>query len=212
MRRRLPLSNLKHVAVATLFRERSAKASHNGWCLDTLAGRFVEVSGSAATAALTATATLILQAQRRGEPVAWIAGRRSIFFPPDFAASGIDLDALPVVHVTDARQASRVADALLRSGGFAIVVLDLGCGTDFSIAVQTRLAGLAKKHHTALLCITRKSERAVPLGSLVSIRGEIERKRANFDRFSFKLRVVKDKRRGPGWSHVEVCRGPDGLC
>ena len=30
--------------------------------------------------------------------------------------------------------------------------------------------------------------------------------------FTCTARVLKDKRGGPGWQHVEVCRGPDGLC
>lgn len=180
------------------------------WGLESLAGRFVELSGSGPTATLTAAATLILQAQQNGEPAAWIASRESSFFPPDFAASGIDLDALAVVHVDDSTKAARVADALLRSGGFAIVVLDFRAKMSF--AIQSRLAALAKKHHTALLCITRKQERAPSLGSLVSIRGEIAKRRADFDRFACELRVIKDKRGGPGWGQTEIFCGPDGLC
>ena len=38
---------------------------------------------------------------------------------------GIDLDALPVVRVPDARAAGRAADHLVRSGGFGLVVIDL---------------------------------------------------------------------------------------
>jgi recombination protein RecA len=164
------------------------------WRIEALAGRLVEVSGSAPTATLTAAASLILEAQ------------------PDFAASGIDLNALPVIRAPDEKKAWRATDTLLRSGGFAVVVFDLGYETDFPLAVQTRLAGLARKHHTVLLCITRKGRQVPSLGSLVSIRAEVGKRRADFDRFSCELRVVKDKRQGPGWRHSEVCRGPDGLC
>jgi recombination protein RecA len=208
----LPVSKLKGVFVASQIRSESGGSSGGHWCLDALAGRLVEISGAAATASLTAAASLILEAQRRGEPAAWVAGAYSTFFPPDFAVSGIDLDALPVVRVPDATKASGVADQLLRSGGFAIVVLDLGVGAELPIPIQTRLLGLAKKHHTVLLCITRKEGRVPSLGSLVSIRGEIQRNRTSFDRFTCELRVIKDKRRGPGWGHVEICRGPGGLC
>jgi len=183
-----------------------------GWRIEALAGRLVEVSGSAPTATLTIAASLILEAQRRGELAAWVGARDSIFFPPDFAASGIDLNGLPVIRAPDEKKAWRATDALLRSGGFAVVVFDLGYEADFPLAVQTRLAGLARKHHTVLLCITRKGRQVPSLGSLVSIRAEVGKRRADFDRFSCELRVVKDKRQGPGWRHSEVCRGPDGLC
>lgn len=186
--------------------------SSKEWSLDTLAGRLVEISGSAATAALTAAAELILEAQHRGESAAWVTDRESTFFPPDFAAAGIDLAALPVIQVADSGKVSKIADTLLRSGGFAIVVLDLGARMVLSIKNQTRLAGLAKKYHSALVCLTRKARQAPSLGSLISLRAEINKKRTSFDRFTCELRIVKDKRRGPGWRHVEVCRGTDGLC
>lgn len=205
------VSNRDDVVVARQI-QGSSTATNGEWGLDTLAGRFVELSGSASSATLTAAAALILEAQLRGEPTAWVAGRPSVFFPPDFAASGIDLEALPVIHVPDTTRAARVTDSLLRSGGFAIVVLDLGAEAVLPLAFQTRLAGLARKHHTALLCITKKGTDAPSLGSLVSIRAQVEKKRTDFDRFACEVHVVKDKRRGPGWGHREVCRGPDGMC
>lgn len=184
----------------------------SAWRLDALAGRYVELTGAAATAALTACAALILEAQQRGELAAWIAGERSTFYPPDFAASGIDVEALPVVRVDDARDAARAADTLIRSGSFALVVLDLGSDARFSLGVQSRLTGLAKHHHTALLCITRTLRQTASRGSLVSLRAETETKRVDFDRFACELRVLKDKRRAPGAAQTEICRGPDGLC
>ena len=188
-------------------------AQHSAWRLDALAGRFVEVSGDAAGAVLTVSAALIREAQRRGGLAAWIGGCGSTFYPPDFAASGIDLAALPVVRVVDTLQAARVADTLLRSGGFALLVLDLGHKLDLPFALQTRLVGLAKQHHTALLALTRPTRHtnASP-SSLVSLRVETQRRRIGHDCFLCELRVVKDKRRSPGWTHTEICHGPDGLC
>lgn len=182
------------------------------WALSELLGRFVELSGAAATAALTIVAQLIAEAQRRSELAAWIGSRAYTFYPPDFAAAGIDLAALPVVHATDVIKAARAADALIRSGGFAIVVMDLGYKAELPMPVQTRLVGLAKKHRTALVCITRHDDDAAPLGSLVSIRGETEKHRTGFDCFDCALHIVKDKRHSPGWAHTETCRGADGLC
>ena len=180
------------------------------WSLDALLGRFVELSGGPATAALTTAAQLIAEAQRRHELAAWVGNRDYTFYPPDFAAAGIDLDALPVVHAPEARKAARAADALIRSGGFALVILDLG-NVELPMPVQTRLVGLAKKHHTALVSLTRRDADVVPLGSLVSIRGETEKERAGFDAFTCTLHILKDKRHTPGRIHVEISHGTDGL-
>ena len=35
--------------------------------------------------------------------------------------------------------------------------------------------------------------------------------RTGFDEFTWDVDIVKDKRRGPGWSHSGPCRGPEGL-
>jgi recombination protein RecA len=182
------------------------------WKLDNLMGRFVEISRARGTASLTAAASLILEAQQRKEPSAWVAVGGSIFFPPDFASSGIDLAALPVVRIESCIAAARVADHLLRCGAFAVVVLDLQRPAFLSVAVQTRLAALAKKHSTALLCLTRTQREMPSLGTLVSLRGAGALEKTGFDRFTWTLDILKDKRQGPGWSHAEVCHGPDGLC
>jgi recombination protein RecA len=78
--------------------------------------------------------------------------------------------------------------------------------------VQSRLAGLAKKHRSVLLCLTRKKRDEPSIGSLVSLRGVTRVKKTGFDRFTWEINVTKDKRRGPGWSYAETLRGPEGLC
>jgi recombination protein RecA len=181
-----------------------------GWSLDSLGGRFLEISSQ--TVSITAAASLILDAQHRGEPAAWVAIGDSTFFPPDFAACGIDLESLPVVRVPHLISASRAADGLLRSGGFGVIILDLGNDIDMRIAVQVRLAALAKKHHTTLLCLTRKEPAVPSLGPLVSLRAQGAIHRTGFDRFTWELEILRDKRRGLGWRYTEVCHGPDGLC
>jgi recombination protein RecA len=184
------------------------------WTLDSLAGRFAELSSPAAGASLTAAIALVRDAQLRAEPAAWISVGGSIFYPPDVAASGVDLDALPVVRAADKRAGARAADHLLRSGGFAVIVMDLGPHHSLRMSMQSRLSGLAKKHRTVLLCLTRKNTDAPSIGSLVSIRGEATVEKTGFDRFAWQVRVIKDKRRGPGWRYTpeNLYRGPEGLC
>jgi recombination protein RecA len=189
-----------------------APARPVAWRLDVFRGRLAEVSGSHACASLTLVFRLVHEAQRCAEPVVWISRCASLFYPPDVAEAGVDLGALAVVRAPGTRRAARAADHLLRSGGFGLVVLDVGADDRMPVAFQTRLAGLAKKHDAALLCITEKEDRRPSLGSLVSLRAEAIRTERAGDRFRCEVRVLKDKRRGPGWTHVEVCHGPDGLC
>ena len=172
--------------VAAPARRPSVRDTSRTWSLSSLAGCLTEVSDSGAAPTLTAAAALILQAQQRGEPAAWVCFGNSIFFPPDFVGWGIDLEALPVIRVPDALAASRAADQLLRSGAFGLVVLDLKTQVQMHMAVQSRLAALARRHHAALICITRKKKGAPSLGPLVSLHGEGRISRTAFSRFDWR--------------------------
>jgi recombination protein RecA len=182
------------------------------WTLDNLSGRLSELSSTGECASISAALALVLEAQQRGEPAVWIAVGPSTFYPPDAARCGIDLRGLPVVRAENGRAAARSADRLLRSGAFSVIVLDLGHNHAIRVPVQSRLASLAKKHRTALLCLTKKKRDEPSIGSLVSLRGETCVKKTGFNRFVWGVRVTKDKRQGPGWDHEETCCGPEGLC
>lgn len=180
------------------------------FCLEGVAGTLVELSASGASACLSFAFALVLDAQRHGEPVAWLTPEEHVFFPPDAAASGTDLDALVVVRLADGRRLPRAAEQLARSGAFGLLLLDLG-HTPVPQAMLTRLTGLAQKHGTAIVFLTAKESGAPSLGSLVSLRGEVRRKRVADGRFRCELHALKDKRRGPGWRHHESFDGPPGL-
>jgi recombination protein RecA len=181
------------------------------WNLAAIAGRFIEISASASAASLTLAFGLVREAQNQGEPVGWVTSTGSFFYPPDAAHGGVDLAALVVIRVFDATSIPRAGEKLLRSGGFGLVVLDLGTA-DIPMPLQSRLTGLAQHHYAALVCLTEKESKTFSLGSLVSLRAHAERQRSSDNRFACRLRVLKDKRRGPTWSHEELCRGPAGLC
>ena len=181
------------------------------WSTAALAGRLAELSAAGSAATLTLAFALVLDAQQRGEPAVWITTTGSSFFPPDAADGGVDLDALVVVRVATSPQMFRAADHLARSGGFGLLVLDLGDHAHMPAPAQTRLAGLAVRHGLLLLCLTRKDAEVPSLGSLISLRATAAREAWGDGRFTCTLRVLKDKCRGPGWSHTELCRGPDGL-
>ncbi|HSR95626.1 MAG TPA: recombinase A [Kofleriaceae bacterium] len=182
------------------------------WGLDALRGRLTELSARGATATLTTAIELVLEAQHAAEPLAWVTLGNTSFYPPDLAESGVDLAALLVVRVHDVTAAARAAERLLRSGAFGLVVLDFG-GTatvDLSMAHQGRLVTLAQAHDAAIVCITEKAGEAASLGSLVSLRAEALRLHAREHDYDVTLRVLKDKRRGPGWSRTIKLRGPAG--
>ena len=191
----------------------------DGWCFEQLAGRLVQLEGAGNSAALTLAFSMILEAQQYGEPAAWITARpaadaveASVFYPPDAYDNGIDLAALPVVRVPGVIAAFSAADLLLRSGGFGLIVADLGVPPAVPAMALARLAGLARRHHTAMLFLTRPA--AVSrgsLGSLISVYARAQRRRAGHDRFDCGVVALKDKHRGPAWRYVEVRRGAAGL-
>ncbi len=205
------------------------------WGLSQMAGRLVELSGERASANLTIACGLVLECQSRGEPVAWVTLRHSTFFPPDVAESGVSLAQLVVVRVADPLLAARAVVELTRSGGFDLVVLDLGPEAflerlareeraarpqarrtrtrprrrGLPTPLLTKLVGLARKNDTAVVVLTEKAERTSSLSSLVSLRAETRRRPEEPCRLE--VEVLKDKRRGPGQRHNEVCRAPAGL-
>jgi recombination protein RecA len=182
-----------------------------GFEFPSLAGLLAEVSSEGNGAALTAAAGAVADAQRLGEWAVWIAAGEGCFFPPDAAGRGIDLEALPVVRAAGAPEAFRAADLLARSGAFGLVVLDLGPDPRVPAAVVARLAGLARRHAAAILCLTAKPAPAPSLGSLVAVRAEALRERVAEGVFRVRLRILRDRRGAPGGTREEEGRGPEGL-
>lgn len=188
------------------------------WGLIELSGRLTEICAGASPAGLTVALGLVRDAQRLGEPAAWVTSLASIFFPPDAAEGGVLLDALPVVRVPWPALL-RAADMLARSGAFGLIAVDLSSERRARLGQMrrhapalSRLLGLCKKHNTAVVFLTRRDPFKSSLGSLVSLRGDARRLRVDTDKYEVSVRVQKDKRRAPGWGHVETCRGPAGLC
>lgn len=169
-----------------------------------LAGRLVELAGEAA---LTVAIGLVLEAQRRAEPVAWITQPASSFYPPDAAENGVDLGALVVVRCEPTLAMLRAADHLLRSGAFGLVVLDRGADAAMPLPVQVRLTGLAKRHDAVLVQLQEK----VSSDSLSSLRAVAVRQRVGEGLYRCTVQVVKDKRRGGTWECEQVLHGPMGL-
>ena len=226
-------------------RARQTEQRNACWGLTAMRGRLVEISGRGATAVLTTAAGIVVDAQTAGEPVVWVTLAHSTFFPPDLAASGVDLAALVVVRVADRATAMRAAERVLRSGAIGLVVIDLGAADEGPVAPQdnarrNRMAGsggsarsaammqqmsgatatatharlitLAQQHDAAVVCLTEKTTESTSLGSLVSLRAQAVRKPATTGSDYFAtIRVIKDKRRGPGFEAEEAVSLPAGM-
>ena len=181
------------------------------WRFEALTGLISELTAEGASATVTVAMRLVVEAQRAGEPAAWVTERGRCFFPPDAAANGVDLAALAVVRVPQAPDLGRAADYLVRSGAFGLVVLDLGEDGRLPDRQLTRLLGLARRHETAIVCLTRKPDHAPSLGATVSLRAPVHRRRVRPGVFACELEALQDKRRPAGWRHREECQAPAGL-
>ena len=184
------------------------------WHPAELAGRLCELASGPHGSHLTLACTLIRSFQQAAEPAAWVTASRATFFPPDVAHSGVDLAALPVVTVPGPEAVLRAAERLTRCGAFGLIVLELGTHPAVPAAFLARLARLARRHDTALLCLTTTSpESETTLGSLVALRGHgFRTATAHPGYFRCGIRVVKDRRRGPGGALAATYHAPYGMC
>ena len=194
--------------------ERAVREERNAarWRPAELAGRLCELAADAHGAQLTLACAMLRDYQRAAEPVAWVTTTRDTFFPPDVARGGVDLAALPVVTVPDPPAAASAAERLTRSGAFGLIVLELGARLALPAAFLGRLARLARRHDTALLCLTTPAPGAT-LGSLIALRGRAFRDAApQAGRLRCGIHVSKDRQRGPGRTLAASYHAPHGLC
>lgn len=156
-------------------------------------GRVVELSGSVPLGRTTLAVGFVLDAQRRGDPTAWVQCERGGLYPPDLADAGVDLDALAVVQVPrDGSALARAAELLLRSGGFGLVVVDLTPGAPRGSAWIVRLGALARHHHARVVLLTANDPAAPSAGALVAVRASPVRERRG-DRYALTPAVLRDR-------------------
>jgi hypothetical protein len=124
-------------------------------------GRLTEVTG--ASGKLTLLRQVVAAALERDEWVAYIDASRTLA-PRDWA--GFSAKKFWGVRPTDAATAAWCADVLLRSGSFALVVLD--SAPPISRAIAVRLTGLARESNAAFVIVG--SPGATRLGGAVRLR------------------------------------------
>lgn len=140
-------------------------------------GQLLELSG-VMPGKLSTVARLIVRAQAEGEPIAWVGARDEAgFYPPDFAAAGIDLAALAVIRVPrdqGPHALVRASEVLLRSGAFGLLVVDFAEAAvpRGELAWQARLSGLVRRHDARMVLLTSSRGEDPSLGPLIGLRVE----------------------------------------
>ena len=171
----------------------------------------MELSGRRASTCLAPVCSLILEAQTMGEPVIWVSGVPTMFFPPDMAQNGVDLNTLPVVRAAGGTRGGASAVVhLLRSKGFGLIIMDLD--RPLHPTITGKLARLAKASRTAVLVLTASATATHGgSGSMASLRGETCLRRSAPGLFHCEVRITRDKQHGAVSRIGELCHGPDGL-
>lgn len=131
-------------------------------------GRITELLAPPGLGKTTIAHSLVAATMRSGGGVAWIDATRTL--DPRSATStvaSVDLESLWVVRPPDPARAPWCADLLLRSGAFALVVLDGAPVLPRAVAV--RLAQLARESDAALLLLG-EGTRASDIGGALRLR------------------------------------------
>lgn len=169
-------------------------------------GRVVEVSEAGFFGALSALTGLMAQVQARGEQIGWVETGPNLFYPPDLAFRGLDVEAIAVVLAPDSSAGLLAADWLVRSGAFGLVVVDWA-GSAVDDSDLGRLARLVEDRAAALVFLTKKNPGDPSLATQVSLRGTVELTPEGDTEWA----VTKDKRSGPSHRQRTRFHGPFGL-
>ena len=116
-----------------------------------------------------------------------------------------------MIRLGDRHALFRALEYVLRSGAFGLVLVDLQNRSFIADSILIRFIKWVTLHDILVLFLTKKKSSASSLGSLISLRGHVIRKKINNHQFLCEVQILKDKRRGPGWKHHLPCYGQGGL-
>jgi hypothetical protein len=199
------------IAEIPVFRATELRAVSGGgsWQFEDLVGILSEISEESACGAVSFVAEIILQAQYRNEPAAWVAGSSSAWFPPDLSYRGVDLAAVAVIRAGGEAESLTAAEWLVRSGGWGLVIVDAGGEWKASDASLGRIQKLAERARCAAVFLTRKPPHEPPLGSRISLRGCVAK--AGTDPSRVVITTTRDKRSNTSTQVRRHYHGPPGL-
>ena len=130
-------------------------------------GRLTEIFGDISSGKTTLAYALLAACTRRGDIGAYVDSEHCLFAPAAEAA-GISLDRLIVVRPKTDPQLRRAADAIVRSGACAVVVLDGASASALQTHHCARLVAQAEKNNTTLVVLSHGDSQ--PLASFASLR------------------------------------------
>ena len=130
-------------------------------------GRLTEIFGDASSGKTTLAFALLAACTRRGDIGAYVDPENTLFAPAAEAA-GIDLDRLIVVRPKAEQAVRRAADAIVRSGACAVVVLDGISARALQTHHCARLVSQAERNGITLVALSRGESQ--PLASFASLR------------------------------------------
>ncbi len=179
------------------------------WRFDNLVGILAEISQETPCGAVSFAAEIILEAQAHKEPVAWVAGTSSTWYPPDLRDRGVDLAAVAVIRAGGEEESLTAVEWLVRSGTMGLVIVDTDAAWKVSDACLGRVLKLAERSRCAVVFLTRKRPGEPSLGSRISLRGCITP--SGTAPFAIDIRTVKDKRSNSGNRQSRQYNGPPGM-
>jgi recombination protein RecA len=135
-------------------------------------GRIVELPGEK-TGSTALALSIVVHVSRSGRLVAWVDGADA-FDPRGAREAGATLARLLWCRPRDLRAAIRAADALIASGAFPLVVLDLRRETPRLVAqgAWLRLARGAEAHRSCLLVLGEAGAQSFAAATLVPSRAK----------------------------------------
>jgi len=199
------------LADLSVFKAADLKAAGGGtsWRFDSLVGILAELSEETPCGAVSFLSEIILEAQAENEPVAWVAGTRSVFFPPDLCMRGVDLSSVAVVRAGGETASLTAAEWLVRSGAMGLVVVDVEEPWNAADASLGRIQKLAERSLCGVVFLTRKRRGDPSLGSRISLRACITR--SGSGPFLIHVHTARDKRSHPGTHQTRHYHGPAGM-
>ena len=206
-------SRTASLADIPVIRAADLKAPTGGgsWGFSNLIGILSEISEEIPSGALSFMAEIIADSQGQKEPVAWVAGEESVFFPPDLSQRGVDLSALAVIRAGGESESLIAAEWLLRSGAFGLVVVDCEGNWKVEDAILGRIQRIADRNQCAVVFLTRKRQADPSLGSRITLRGCIRRAGTGNGPLAVDILTLKDKRSNSGSRQNRQYNGPAGM-
>ena len=185
------------------------------WTRAALGGCLVELSGEPGAPLLTLALGLVRQVQQQDEPVAWLARTDSTFYPPDAAAGGVDLAALPVIPAgrpaaPPAGRRAACARRRLRDAGNRPGAVHRSAARR---ADQAGPAGAGPRHAHSV----PDGQGRAPAVARVARHGprpcsaHLPRQQPGARPFRLPGAGAQGQAVRPGWTAEEWCHGPDGL-